>query len=104
NTTIGHWARIDAFDTPVNVGGYKFAVNAISKQHGPSWRMVVSLEEPIKAYGNYPGGQSGNPGSKNFNEQINTWAQGEYFELHFLKDAAQENKNIKHSQTFVPQQ
>ena len=102
NTTVGHWARIDAFDTPVNVGGYKFAVNAISKQHGPSWRMVVSLEEPIKAYGNYPGGQSGNPGSKNFNEQTNTWAQGEYFELHFLKDAAQENKNIKHSQTFVP--
>ncbi len=104
NTTVGHWARIDAFDTPVNVGGYKFAINAISKQHGPSWRMVVSLEEPIKAYGNYPGGQSGNPGSANFNAQVNPWAKGEYFELHFLKDASEANSNIKHSQTFVPQQ
>ncbi len=30
----------------------------------PSWRMVVELGAEIRAWGNYPGGQSGNPGSK----------------------------------------
>lgn len=104
NTMVGHWARIDAFDTPVKVGGYKFAVNAISKQHGPSWRMVVSLEQPVKAWGNYPGGQSGNPGSSNFNEQVQSWAKGNYYELIFLQDAQEKHSKIMHSTTFVPQQ
>jgi penicillin G amidase len=101
NTVVGHYARIAPFDVPVKVGGYKYAVNAISQQHGPSWRMVVSLEEPVKAWGTYPGGQSGNPGSANFNMQIEKWAKGEYYELQFLKNA-DDTQGIKMSQTFTP--
>ena len=38
-------------------------INAARNDHGPSWRMVVQLTEKTEAYGIYPGGQSGNPGS-----------------------------------------
>ncbi len=27
--------------------------------HGPGWRMIVQLSDTIKAYGNFPGGESG---------------------------------------------
>jgi len=101
NTVVGHYALIKPFDVPVKVGGYKYAVNAISKQHGPSWRMVVSLEEPIKAWGTYPGGQSGNPGSVNYDSQISKWSKGEYSELHFPKNAA-DATGMKMTQTFIP--
>ena len=101
DTYTGHWAKIEAFNKPVKVGGYKFAVNAISQQHGPSWRMVVSLEKPIKAWGNYPGGQSGNVGSKNFDEQVEPWAKGEYFRLNFLANINDRTGIVK-QQTFVP--
>jgi penicillin G amidase len=101
NTTIGHYARINAFDVGVKNGGYKYAVNAISKKHGPSWRMVVSLEEPIQAWGNYPGGQCGNPGSSNYASQIAAWGKGEYYQLHFLKNA-EDHTGIKMTQTFIP--
>lgn len=101
DTYTGHWAKIEAFNKPVKVGGYKFAVNAISQQHGPSWRMVVSLEKPIKAWGNYPGGQSGNVGSKNFDEQVEPWAKGEYFRLNFLTNI-KDRTGVEKEQTFIP--
>lgn len=101
NTYIGHYALIAAFNKPVETGGYKYAINAISQQHGPSWRMVVSLEEPVRAWGNYPGGQSGNPGSSNYTAQIDSWAHGAYYELNFLQNEA-DRKNIVQTQTLVP--
>lgn len=99
NTTLTHWARIAPFGKEMDCGGYKYAVNAISKLHGPSWRMIVSLENPVKAYGVYPGGESGNPGSSFFNIQSEKWANGEYYELHFF-----ENAEIAHEKTSYHQQ
>jgi penicillin amidase len=101
NTFIGHYALISAFNVPVYTGGYKYAINAISKQHGPSWRMVVSMEDPIRAWGNYPGGQSGNPGSSYYTSQILSWSKGEYYELIFLQNA-NDKRNIKQTQNFIP--
>lgn len=56
--------------------------------HGPSWRMIVSLEKPIRAWGVYPGGQSGHPASRHYCDFLATWQQGKYFELLFPKTAA----------------
>ena len=42
--------------------GDRNVVNATSENHGPSWRMIVEMSKPPKAFGIYPGGQSGNPG------------------------------------------
>ncbi len=63
-------------------GGNHGIVNATSETHGPSWRYVVELTPTgPRAWGVYPGGQSGNPGSYYYDNMIDLWAQGEYLPL-----------------------
>lgn len=62
-------------------GGGRGMLNATSERHGASWRMVVELGKPIKAWGIYPGGQSGNPGSRFYKNFISKWASGEYLDF-----------------------
>ncbi len=86
-TLIGHLGRISAFSSDtLDVGGYDEAPNSIKPDNGPSWRMIVELDKPVKAYGVYPGGQSGNPGSPFYDNMIDTWVRGEYFRLFFMED------------------
>ena len=47
--------------------------------------MIVEMSKPPKAFGIYPGGQSGNPGSKHYDNFIDDWAKGEYYQLEFLQ-------------------
>ncbi|MEO0777364.1 MAG: penicillin acylase family protein [Bacteroidota bacterium] len=83
---IAHLARIAAFTrSAIPVGGYRHALNAITTSTGPSWRMIVELGDPVRAYGVYPGGQSGNPGSRHYDDMIDHWAQGRYYPLHFVQ-------------------
>lgn len=94
-TSIMHLARIPAFSkTDLNVGGYGQAPNAISAMNGPSWRMVVELGDEVKAYGVYPGGSSGNPGSGFYTTGLEKWMAGEYFELFFMKNAEDNRKPV----------
>ena len=72
------------FDIPI--GGGKNIVNATSKNWGPSWRMIVEMTSPPTALGIYPGGQSGNPGSKYYDNFIDDWAAGKYHSLNFLQN------------------
>ncbi len=82
NTQINHLTNIAAFSsTEINSAGNGNAPNAISKYNGPSWRMIVEMDNPIKAYGIYPGGISGNPGSINYDNFVNDWSAGKYYEL-----------------------
>lgn len=84
-TTIRHIARIDAFsEHHLEIGGHPSALNAISRTNGPSWRMVVELGPQIRAFGIYPGGQSGNPGSPHYHRFIPIWQKGEYRKLRLL--------------------
>jgi penicillin G amidase len=85
NTTIKHLAKIPAFSySNLNIGGWGNTVNAAKGNHGPSWRIVVQMGKQIDAYGVYPGGQSGNPGSPYYGNFINHWAAGNYYKLNFL--------------------
>jgi len=85
--SVRHIAQIDAFSrTDLELGGHGSAPNAISRSNGPSWRMIVELGEPIRAQGVYPGGQSGNPGSRYYDNMVDAWATGKYYELLFLKN------------------
>lgn len=79
---LKHMASIDAFSKSVNVHGHYDALNAMSTGHGPSWRMIVELtpDGPI-AKGVNPGGQSGNPGSKYYDNAVHHWEEGMYFDL-----------------------
>jgi penicillin amidase len=73
------------FDLPI--GGDRSIVNAASKTHGPSWRMIVEMSSPPKALGIYPGGQSGNPGSRYYDNFVDDWAIGKYHELNFMQNS-----------------
>lgn len=83
---IGHLLPpLKALSIPVKTGGNHDIVNAHSQTHGPSWRMVVSLEASgVKAWATYPGGQSGNPGSAHHHDLLARWVKGNYFPMVFL--------------------
>lgn len=88
NTLIEHLAMIPAFSANIDVGGNYKIVNATGKYHGPSWRMILDFDGgKIKGYGVYPGGQSGNPGSKFYDNLVSEWANGDYHELINSSDA-----------------
>jgi penicillin G amidase len=79
----------------LNVGGNGDIVNAITHSHGPSWRMIVQMSTPTEAYGVYPGGQSGNPGSKYYDNYIDNWVAGKYNKLWFMREGDRTDKNVK---------
>ncbi|WP_426429741.1 penicillin acylase family protein [Winogradskyella sp. HB-48] len=87
------------FDIPI--GGDRNIVNATSEDHGPSWRMIVEMTTPPTAIGIYPGGQSGNPGSKYYDNFIDDWAAGKYHQLNFLQ-SEQPTDAIIDTQTLTP--
>lgn len=88
--------------THLNTNGSGFCINATKENHGPSWRMIVHLTDDIEAYGVYPGGQSGNPGSKYYDNFVNTWVKGEYNRLLFIaKEDIKENKSLKWHLSFT---
>ncbi len=81
--------------TNLHVGGFGNIVNAVKGSHGPSWRMIVHLTKPIEAYGVYPGGQSGNPGSKFYDDYVGKWAEGKYNLLWFMRDGDRNDAKVK---------
>ncbi|MDW8018665.1 MAG: penicillin acylase family protein [Chloroherpetonaceae bacterium] len=87
-TTIQHLARIEAFSRTLATHGNYNTVNATSQRSGPSWRMVVQLGDTVQAWGIYPGGQSGNPGSSLYDNAVIDWADGRYYSLYFLRTAS----------------
>lgn len=103
NPTIYHLLRNSVMPfarTGLKMGGWKNTINALTVSHGPSWRMIVHLTEPTEAYGVYPGGQSGNVGSKFYDNFINTWSKGEYYTLWMMKESEVGDKRIKWTMTF----
>ena len=97
STSIRHLLPgVDAFSAlNVQIGGGRNIVNATTERTGPSWRMVVALGPKPKAYGVYPGGQSGNPGSPHYQDMIETWRTGQLNELLYLQTAQDKNPRIK---------
>ncbi|GAB3177773.1 penicillin acylase family protein [Telluribacter humicola] len=96
DTEIRHLTRmLKPFNAePIRNGGGGSIVNATSKHHGPSWRMVVELGPQPKAYGIYPGGQSGNPGSPYYLNLLDTWEKGELKELVYLQSPDQSHPRL----------
>jgi penicillin G amidase len=81
----------------IKTGGGSNVVNAHTKLTGPSWRMVVELDKNWpRAYGLYPGGQSGSPGSKYYDNMLDSWAAGKLDTLKFMKS---KTDNIIKNQT-----
>jgi penicillin amidase len=94
---VRHLLKIPALGRlHLNEGGGEHIINATKQWHGPSWRMIVQMTDKIEAYGVYPGGQDGNPGSKYYDTFIDSWVEGKYYPLLFLsKEEAASNSKIK---------
>lgn len=76
----------------IYTGGYSGILNATGERHGASWRYVVEMGDKITAFGIYPGGQSGNPGSKYYDNFIKIWANGDYINFNLRK--ATDNQEV----------
>jgi penicillin amidase len=96
-TRVLHLTKTEALSRlNLPIGGGVNIINATTENHGPSWRMVVHLTDEIEAYGLYPGGQSGNPGSPYYDSFVDYWAAGKYYRLLFLpKEKLKANEHTK---------
>jgi penicillin G amidase len=101
DTRVNHLTRLPALSRlHLPIGGGTHIINAAKADHGPSWRMIVSLTPETEAYGVYPGGQNGNPGSKYYDNFIDSWANGKYFPLWVMKKQEMADKRVKYKMTF----
>ena len=95
DTHISHLLKLPEFSRlHLPIGGGRHIINATRSDHGPSWRMVVSLTKNTEAYAVYPGGQSGNPGSKYYDSFVDQWVNGKYYKLWMMTKAEQSDKRI----------
>ncbi|MEM6298294.1 MAG: penicillin acylase family protein [Bacteroidota bacterium] len=87
-TEIRHVARIPGMGAEnLSIGGYRGILNATSKRHGPSWRMIVELTPTgPEAWGIYPGGQSGNPANPLYDNWVTDWSDGRYRKITFAQN------------------
>ena len=71
--------------------GTEFTVNPGSNVGtvggGASWRMIVDFGHLDQSVGVYPGGQSENPDSPYYDDQMRLWATGQYVPLNMVGDA-----------------
>lgn len=101
DTKVLHLAQLDALSRlHLPIGGGTNTINAANSQHGPSWRMIVSLAPETEAYGVYPGGQSGNPGSKFYDNFVDSWAAGKYYSLWVMKASEANDERVKWRMSF----
>ena len=94
---INHIARISGLGSnAMHIGGSGDVLNAMRGSFGPSWRMIVELGDTINAYGIFPGGQSGNPTSKLYDNNTEMWSKGEYYKLKLLsKEELSETQSLQ---------
>jgi penicillin amidase len=103
NTTIYHLLRTSMLPfarAGLQIGGGENIINATKHSHGPSWKMVIHLTTPTEAWGIYPGGQEGNPGSRFYDNTANDWAKGAYYKLWVMRPEERNDPRIKGKMIF----
>lgn len=101
-TGIRHLSRFPALSRlNLPIGGGTNCINAAKPDHGPSWRMIVSLTPQTEAFGIYPGGQSGNPGSRYYDTFVDKWAIGQYYSLWMMSKGQEKDDRVKWKMSFV---
>lgn len=99
---VVHLAGMNGLESKeFTINGSGRTINAIKQKSGPSWRMVVALGDIPTAYGILPGGASGNPGSKFYDNQLQNWVDGTLKKLLFMIDENTENPQIKSKLTLT---
>jgi penicillin amidase len=77
-------------------------INATTHDHGPSWKMVVHMTDPVEAYAVYPGGQDGNPGSPFYDSFVDTWTKGDYYRVWYMTPQDRSSTKVKWKMSFTP--
>ena len=86
---IPHVARLPGFGTEVlDMNGSGESVRGNKGWHGPVYKFVVEMSDPPKAFIQIPGGNSGDPFSKDFTRGVQEWARGEMRPVEFYRDWA----------------
>jgi len=83
---INHLLRLpqlSRLDIPMQAGPGTLNPSGGDGTHGASWRMVVELGPEVRAWGTYPGGQSGNPISRRYDDRLRPWVNGQLDTLRF---------------------
>jgi penicillin amidase len=103
---IKHLLRLDALSAlkiPVQGGPSTLSPSAGQGIHGASWRMVVELGPEVRAWGVYPGGQSGAPASAHYTDRLSRWALGQLDPILFpRKESDIDRRRIKSTLTLIP--
>lgn len=94
---INHQLHLRALSAEVPVQGGQNTLNPSSGDggFGPSWRMVVELGPEVRAWGVFPGGQSGNPASQWYDDRIQRWGNGELDTLRFPLTSASVSDSLQ---------
>jgi penicillin amidase len=87
-TDILHIAKIPGMGrVDLQTSGGVDIINATRLREGPSWRLVIEMDDDLQPFGIYPGGQSGYPGSVHYDDYVNDWVDEKFYELPFGKSA-----------------
>jgi len=54
--------------------------------HGPAFRWVVDMADPLRFKFVIAGGNGGKPGSENISDHYDAWLNGHYFDMSLIKD------------------
>lgn len=102
--SITHMLKIPEFShLNLMTGGNGNTINAITKKNGPSWRMIVELaRDSVSGHVIYPGGQSGNPGSKYYDNFIDDWLHGKYYKVQLARKPIEVSESIHYSIQMLP--
>lgn len=85
-TYVQHSGRIPGLGRRnLQTGGTAESVFANKGGHGPTWKMVVTFEDTPRAWFMIPGGQSGDPGSVEYERHLAEWSAGKMRPAQFFK-------------------
>jgi penicillin amidase len=102
DTRVNHLTKLEPLSRlHLSIGGGTHSINATKPNHGPSWRMIVSLTPKTEAYGVYPGGQNGNPGSRFYDNFIDHWASGTYYPLWMMAAGEEGDSRVQWKMSFT---
>ena len=100
NTRLAHVGKIPGLgDTEIEAPGMEQTIFANQGAHGPVWKMVVALGPTPRAWGIFPGGESGDPRSPYYDNFLKAWSQNQLKELVYL--LAPTDSNPRLSRKFI---
>jgi penicillin amidase len=104
---IHHLLRLPALsrlNIPMASGSGTLSPSGGDGTAGSSWRMVVELGPEVRAWGTYPGGQSGNPASARYDDRLPKWEAGQLDTLRFPRAATDlTGRTLSSTLTFTPE-